>query len=208
MKQFFEQYGAVALGILALLVLIAMITPVGNLVKTSLQGTVQTFSTSIESQHEDALNATSAMVTNIGNENGLRGDGKVYWNNQLLPAFSQYTFDEDGIIGHTTNGVDFKIYLDVNFIVNGTYLATGNNAYKFDLYLNNRLIEKNLTDYYKPISVSQNDEYKIVCKIWPDGKTPVQTEYNFNIYDLTYTDVFYDGSYGYTAVTRIEAEFN
>ena len=57
MKQFFEQYGAVALGILALLVLIAMITPVGNIIKTSLQGTVHTFSSSIESQHDDALEA-------------------------------------------------------------------------------------------------------------------------------------------------------
>lgn len=50
MKQFFEQYGVVALGILALLVLIAMITPVGNIIKTSLQGTTETFSTKIESQ--------------------------------------------------------------------------------------------------------------------------------------------------------------
>lgn len=55
MKQFFEQYGGVALGILALLVLIAMITPVGNIIKTSLQGTVQTFSTRIEEQQTDTI---------------------------------------------------------------------------------------------------------------------------------------------------------
>lgn len=47
MKQFFEQYGKVALGILALIVLIAMITPVGNIIKTSLQGTSHSFSSHI-----------------------------------------------------------------------------------------------------------------------------------------------------------------
>lgn len=55
MKQFFEQYGGVALGILALFVLIAMITPVGNIVKTSLQSTVQTFSAQINAQTDSAL---------------------------------------------------------------------------------------------------------------------------------------------------------
>lgn len=55
MKQFFEQYGAVALGVLALIVLIAMITPVGNIIKTSLQGTVETFSTQISAQTDTAL---------------------------------------------------------------------------------------------------------------------------------------------------------
>ena len=57
MKQFFESYGGVALGILALLVLIAMITPVGNIIKTSLQGTAHKFSTSINSQTDDAFDA-------------------------------------------------------------------------------------------------------------------------------------------------------
>ena len=58
MKQFFEEYGGVALGILALLVLIAMITPVGNIIKTSLQGIVNKFSTSITNQIDDAMNST------------------------------------------------------------------------------------------------------------------------------------------------------
>ena len=60
MKQFFEHYGGVALGILALLVLIAMITPVGNITKTSLQGTVKKFSGSMNSQMDDAMNATAS----------------------------------------------------------------------------------------------------------------------------------------------------
>ena len=58
MKQFFEEYGGVALGILALLVLIAMITPVGNIIKNSLQGIVNKFSSSMNNQLEAAMNAT------------------------------------------------------------------------------------------------------------------------------------------------------
>lgn len=55
MKNFFEQYGGVALGILALLVLIAMITPIGNIIKTSLQGTTTKFSGSINDQVNTAM---------------------------------------------------------------------------------------------------------------------------------------------------------
>ena len=58
MKQFFEEYGGVALGILALLVLIAMITPVGNIIKSSLQGIVNKFSSSMNSQLDEAMNST------------------------------------------------------------------------------------------------------------------------------------------------------
>ena len=72
MKQFFEQYGGVALGILALLVLIAMITPVGNLVKTSLQGTVHKFSSSINSQTD---NITESMNSAFKNANSIYSTG-------------------------------------------------------------------------------------------------------------------------------------
>lgn len=72
MKKFFEQYGGVALGILALLVLIAMITPVGNIIKTSLQGTVNKFSGSMHEQLGDAMNATaSAQNSASGFETNL-----------------------------------------------------------------------------------------------------------------------------------------
>ena len=91
MKQFFESYGAVALGILALLVLIAMITPVGNIIKTSLQGTVQTFSTQIESQQEDVIDidmnrfSTSLAPTNlINNENGR----------MFADSYGNYTYND------------------------------------------------------------------------------------------------------------------
>ena len=68
MKQFFEEYGGVALGILALLVLIAMITPVGNIIKTSLQGTVTKFSSSINGQVDNDLNAVSKIAGGISTE--------------------------------------------------------------------------------------------------------------------------------------------
>ena len=47
MKQFFEEYGGVALGILAVLVLIAMVSPVGAKIKESLTGVVNGFSESL-----------------------------------------------------------------------------------------------------------------------------------------------------------------
>lgn len=55
MKKFFEEYGGVALGILALLVLIAMITPIGNIIKTSLAGISTKFGDSMNSQLDKAL---------------------------------------------------------------------------------------------------------------------------------------------------------
>lgn len=70
MKQFFEQYGGVTLGILALLVLIAMITPVGNIIKTSLQGTVQTFSTKMESQTDTMTESMTNLMNKIAPAKG------------------------------------------------------------------------------------------------------------------------------------------
>ena len=66
MRQFFEEYGGVALGILALLVLIAMITPVGNIIKTSLEGLVTTFSTKMATQLNTAMTGAGNTQTNAG----------------------------------------------------------------------------------------------------------------------------------------------
>ena len=68
MKKFFEQYGGVALGILAVLVLIAMITPVGNIIKTSLQGIVNKFSNSMTNQLDAAMSSTSAAQNSATNQ--------------------------------------------------------------------------------------------------------------------------------------------
>lgn len=73
MKQFFENYGGIALGILALLVLIAMITPVGNIIKTSLQGTVSTFSTKMNSQTDTMSESMNEIMTDIAGYRGTVG---------------------------------------------------------------------------------------------------------------------------------------
>lgn len=78
MKQFFEQYGGVALGILALLVLIAMIIPVGNIIKTSLQGTVHKFSSSINAQTDDMSNQMTTIMNIAGDFLNIKSDGKMY----------------------------------------------------------------------------------------------------------------------------------
>lgn len=55
MKKFFETYGGIALGTLAILVLVAMVTPVGNIIKTGLQGTVSKFYISMKGQVDTAM---------------------------------------------------------------------------------------------------------------------------------------------------------
>lgn len=113
MKQFFEQYGSVALGILALLVLIAMITPVGNIIKTSLQGTTETFSTKMESQ-TDTMTAQmqetfkSASTEIHYDENGILLNGIIdrtlYVNGvayQNKWDFSQNDFGTRTVLGWT-----------------------------------------------------------------------------------------------------------
>ena len=95
MKQFFESYGAVALGILALLVLIAMITPVGNIVKTSLQGTAHKFSSSINSQ-TDAM--TSDMEKMLENSMYVSEYAKEVLSKQRLYDVGEQSLTADDII--------------------------------------------------------------------------------------------------------------
>lgn len=87
MKQFFENYGAVALGILALLVLIAMITPVGNIIKTSLQGTAHKFSSSINSQTDTMSSQMSEIFEDTINFIHIREDGKIYKGDNLYTGW-------------------------------------------------------------------------------------------------------------------------
>ena len=194
MKQFFENYGAVALGILALLVLIAMITPVGNIIKTSLQGTVHKFSSSINSQVDDDLKATEVIINNIGNDNGRRSDGKIYWNNTLVSSLANYTFDETGYIGITSNGTVFKTMIDLNIGVNGTGYSGGISGIEFDVYKNGELIKSNVIDFYVPICVLSNDNYKVILKKYPENLVPDKTEVEINVYTASFTNpVFIQG---------------
>lgn len=101
MKQFFEQYGAVVLGILALLVLIAMITPVGNIVKTSLQGTAHKFSSSINSQTDTM---TSDMEKMLENSMYVSEYAKEVLSKQRLYDVGEQNLTVDDIV--TINGID------------------------------------------------------------------------------------------------------
>lgn len=54
MKQFFEEYGGVALGILAVLVLIAMVSPIGTVIKNSLTGVTNNFANKMNTGLDNA----------------------------------------------------------------------------------------------------------------------------------------------------------
>lgn len=54
MKQFFEEYGGVALGILAVLVLIAMVYPIGTVIKNSLTGVTNNFANKMNTGLDNA----------------------------------------------------------------------------------------------------------------------------------------------------------
>ena len=64
MKQFFEEYGGVALGILAVLVLIAMVSPIGEAIKTSLTGVTSTFAEKMNNGIGTATKAVDGTITN------------------------------------------------------------------------------------------------------------------------------------------------
>ena len=65
MKQFFEEYGGVALGILAVLVLIAMVSPIGEAIKTSLASVTSTFADKMTNGINTATNAVDGTITNV-----------------------------------------------------------------------------------------------------------------------------------------------
>ena len=187
MKQFFEQYGGVALGILALLVLIAMITPVGNIIKTSLQGTVQTFSTKMDGQVDTMTESMNAAFTNATGFTGVK-DHTYYFNGQVHPFFEEYgmILSDDGRTAVDKNGQQYTlIKADVNAVINeNSYRSNGVAGFLFDIYQNGTLLYENAIDATIPISVNNNDEFKIVIKNVPDGYHVKQTEYIYHTYDI------------------------
>lgn len=108
MKQFFESYGAVAFGILALLVLIAMITPVGNIIKTSLQGTVQTFSTKIDGQTDTMTESMSVAFTNAVDFTGAKG-GKYYVHGQVVSDTTLSDGESVGTLGYLLSEAQYNL---------------------------------------------------------------------------------------------------
>lgn len=173
MKQFFENYGAVALGILALLVLIAMITPVGNIIKTSLQGTVHKFSSSIDAQTDTM---TESMAQAFKNESQLSGiiDGKLYINGKVPWQLKQYAFSEDGSTAiNTSTGNVHSIRLDVNGKIgqNGGPDTNLLRSYgiRFDLYYDGELIEQNLYDFSPVTTINDITKYSLLITQCPDN---------------------------------------
>lgn len=132
MKQFFEQYGAVALGILALLVLIAMITPVGNIIKTSLQGTSNKFATSMNGQLDTAMEGTAAAQ-----EDAMKGEFRYrvlveYGNVGSIDANGDYRVSSnlrDNEITRTDITTGPMPALNANttyYLISETYRGSGN----------------------------------------------------------------------------------
>lgn len=184
MKQFFESYGAVALGILALLVLIAMITPVGNIIKTSLQGTTETFSTRIESQ-TDTMTAQmqeafeSASTETHYDENGILLNGII--NRTLYVngvAYQNIWKQELNVTDNITWGWNKKVTPTGYRLESVSEIAEGNPyfgevSYNTDNWKNVRSEQKYyFHEGYKYMIYATNPVYKsLLYNYWDENNT-------------------------------------
>ena len=185
MKQFFEQYGAVALGILALIVLIAMITPVGNIIKTSLQGTVQTFSTKMNGQADTMSSSLDSIMESTTNGfNGLKG-GKFYQHDFPVSLLEDKTLNEDGTLFVDGSGRTYQIYIDVDMIVDDRIYVGGYPETKFDVYKNEALYKTGVSDLFEAISLNNNDKYKLVIIDCPDEIEIENPVIEINLYEMS-----------------------
>lgn len=159
MKQFFEQYGGVALGILALLVLIAMITPVGNIIKTSLQGTVQTFGTKMDGQVDTMTESMNAAFTNAAGFTGIK-DNHFYYDGKIKEELKDVVFSSDKAV--YSNGTEaVGIIFDCNLILDGRMLSTGIEGFKFDIWIDGIKLRSAVTDAWEKILGLENKHYVI-----------------------------------------------
>lgn len=182
MKQFFEQYGAVALGILALLVLIAMITPVGNIIKTSLQGTVQTFSSGIKSQTDDMNNQMQQAFINNSNYSGFY-NGKFYYNGEIPSKYKDAYLNNNVLI--FPSGSVYRYGLGVDVVLDRLSYPNGYDGITFDIYKNEERIAENVQDFSTSSSAfDTSDVYKIVIKDYPGNITIEEREKTFTAQDL------------------------
>lgn len=188
MKHFFEQYGGVAFGTLALLVLIAMITPVGNIIKTSLQETVQTFSTKMDGQVDTMTKQMLNVFEETAHYTGFVGN-EFYSNGVLSSKLNGYVFNENRTLA-TKDGITKEVWLDVDVIVNGDYYYGGITGYEFDYYINDVLVAENVQDYHVAYSLANDDMIKIVVKKYPSDKLPKQSVIEQKLYDVD----IYDGT--------------
>lgn len=154
MKQFFENYGGIALGILALLVLIAMITPIGNIIKTSLQSTVHTTATGIESQTDTM---TRQMEENFKNAESQIGyidstyiKGNFVKGNIVTINNTQYkVLSTEGTKAKVVSmeNVDVSVY-NATAIANFVLL---NGSTKLGLQYKDSLIDTKMANYYNSL---------------------------------------------------------
>lgn len=181
MKQFFEQYGGVALGILALLVLIAMITPVGNIIKTSLQGTTETFSSKIDSQTDVMSEQIQQSFISNSDYSGFY-NGKFYYNGKIPEKYKDAYLDNNVLVFPSGNIYHYGLGVDV--ILNRLSYPNGYDGIVFDVYKNGEKIAENVQDFNISSSVfNANDVYKIIIKDYPDNITIEEREKTFTTQD-------------------------
>lgn len=171
MKQFFEQYGAVALGILALLVLIAMITPVGNIIKTSLQSTVHTTAAGIESQTDTMTESMNSALINATDFTGAK-DGKYYSHGQIVADTTLPDGTNRGTEGWRLTDNQYQALIDdFDLITNNNYAIFYHKKeieIDPDWSWNNRIYIFNIAD--------QSDYYTLTegGSIWRISENPIQ----------------------------------
>lgn len=76
MKSFFEEYGFVILAAIVVILLIAMATPIGDLVKAQITGIVDSFANKTESK----LNAVDAGAITVRASKNVKGVVELDWD--------------------------------------------------------------------------------------------------------------------------------
>lgn len=186
MKQFFEQYGAVALGILALLVLIAMITPVGNIIKTSLQGTVQTFSTKMDGQVDTMTESMNAAIINATSFDGIK-DGKLFVNGKVPSHFKDATILPSNCeiqIGETK----YRVVWDLNVVVlnDNSLRAGGIPGLTFNILIDGTEKDSNVSDWGCTMDLSKEHTFEAIPVNIPENIEVVETgiKTNYELLDI------------------------
>ena len=172
MKQFFEQYGKVALGILALIVLIAMITPVGNIIKTSLQGTSHSFSSHINEQTDTMSEQMSNAFDVASGYAGIKNNAFYFDGHVWEPTKNLVPMTYDGInyiCVDSTTGMYYAPGIDLNLVLDGTMYTGGKENIKFQYCIDDVCEAEQYKDTFKPIPLDANHklEFKVATK--PDN---------------------------------------
>ena len=161
-----------------------MITPVGNLVKTSLQGTVQTFSTSINAQTDDMTISMEKAFKTATEFTYLGEDGKVHIGDRLFSGVFENKIYKNGLVNNNFQNMTIvgdgtsiegpsgtlEFAIDVNVRYNGVLYGTAPSDVRFDIYIDGEKIDSNTSDYCRPgFNLLTNKEFKVVVTKVPDG---------------------------------------